>query len=53
VQPLLQELRNVVSAAESHREELSTRGQALLERLTALIPQILALTESLQTTEGL
>jgi chromosome segregation ATPase len=53
VQPLLQELRNVVSLAETHREELSTRGEALLERLTALIPEIVALTEALQTTEGL
>jgi chromosome segregation ATPase len=53
VQPLLQELRNVVSAAETHREELSTRAQGLLDGLTALIPEIVALTEALQTTEGL
>jgi DNA repair exonuclease SbcCD ATPase subunit len=53
VQPLLQELREVVSSAEKHREELSTKGQALLDGLTALIPEIVALTEGLQTTEGL
>ena len=53
VQPLLQELRGVVAAAEKHHEELSTKGQAVLERLTNLIPEIVALTESLQTTEGL
>lgn len=53
VQPLLQELRGVVAAAEGHHEELSTKGQALLDRLTSLIPEIVTLTQSLQTTEGL
>jgi len=53
VQPLLQELRDLVSTAEKQREELSTKGQAVLDRLTNLIPEIVALTEALQTTEGL
>ena len=53
VQPLLQELWDLVSTAEKQREELSTKGQAVLDRLTNLIPEIVALTEALQTTEGL
>lgn len=53
VQPLLEELRGVVSAAETQRDDLSTKGQALLDRLTNLIPEIVSLTEALQTTEGL